>query len=127
MEDVKIWASLIGNFGLPIVFVLWYFIVDRPAQRKREETLETNWKQWAMDMLKDQRTENEQNRVTDKAHALELAKLSGEIHKTATQELATAIGRNSDVIGKNTEEVERLGQNLNRTLEEFRTNRGRRT
>lgn len=112
-EEVKVWAALIGNFGLPIVFVLWYFIIDRPAQRRREEDIEKRSYERMAQSLVDRDKVFESTRNSDRQHQMEIAKLQGEIHLSATREMTSAIG-------KNTEEVERLTDSLGKALEEFR-------
>lgn len=112
MEEVKVWAFIIGNIGIPAAIVCWYFLVERPNQRKREEKMEERFDLKLQQMLDAERATCDNRRVEDKQHALELAKLSGEIHLTASRELREGLNRNSDV-------VERLEARLERSLSEF--------
>jgi len=112
MDEIKVWAFIVGQIGVPTAIVLWYFLIERPNQRKREEALEKRLDDRLDKLLTEERTTCDTRRAEDRQHALELAKLGGEIHLTATREL-------KEVGGRQTEAIERLEARMEKVLEEF--------
>jgi hypothetical protein len=111
-EELKIWAFIIGNVGLPVSIVVWYFTIERPNQRKREDKLVTDMDAKWERFLVEERKYCDDRRAEDRIHSLEIAKLSGEIHLTASRELREGYGRH-------TEAIERMEARFESVLEIF--------
>lgn len=112
MEDIKVWASLIGQFGLPLVVAVWYIWWELPAQRKREEERNKLNNELIERIIKDCDARSEAIREKDREHALEIQRLAGEIHKVSTENLVGAVNNNS-------KQLEELRNKLDKALEKF--------
>jgi len=109
------WLQVVSNLGIPVSLLLWFILIERPRQIKREEEQQKRWEDNIKQALKEQRGDFEQSRVKDRDNSLEIAKLTSEIHAATSKEIAAAVRDNG-------EKLKALEAKLDRLLEGVKHN-----
>lgn len=122
MDGPAGWLQVVSNLGVPLALLTWYMFAERPRQLRREEEQQRRWEENIKQALKDQRADFETTRARDRENALEIAKLTSEIHAATTKELSEAVKLNVGIGRELIRKYDELIGRLDGVICKFRDN-----
>jgi hypothetical protein len=116
MEEFKAIAWVFVNFGVPIGLLIWYLGWEKPRLDKDAKAMRAEFDVKLEKFIQDERNTCNTRRVEDRAHGLELSKLTSEIHLTSMREIKEAFVNRSE---EQCERLERVEAELNNLLKVY--------